>query len=51
MNNPSLPRCSTTVYGKFPSFDFGSVTVVDRVSALPASSKVCSFAFYASRYV
>ncbi|VDK46148.1 unnamed protein product [Cylicostephanus goldi] len=32
--------CSTTVYGKYPSFDFGSVTVVERVSALPATSKV-----------
>ncbi|RCN28856.1 hypothetical protein ANCCAN_25395 [Ancylostoma caninum] len=32
--------CSTTVYGKFPSFDFGSVTVVDRVTALPPSSKI-----------
>ncbi|RCN45906.1 hypothetical protein ANCCAN_08071 [Ancylostoma caninum] len=32
--------CSTTVYGKFPSFDFGCVTVVDRVTALPPSSKI-----------
>ncbi|ETN70036.1 hypothetical protein NECAME_00984 [Necator americanus] len=32
--------CSTTVYGKFPSLDFGSVTIVDHVSALPTTSKV-----------
>ncbi|KIH52226.1 hypothetical protein ANCDUO_17675, partial [Ancylostoma duodenale] len=40
--------CSTTVYGKFPSFDFGSVTVVDRVTALPPSSKDLDDEYYES---
>ncbi|VDM68869.1 unnamed protein product [Strongylus vulgaris] len=32
--------CATTLYGKHPSFEFGSVIVVERVSALPLTSKI-----------
>lgn len=32
--------CQTSVYGKFPSSSFGLVSVVDRVSTLPSTSKV-----------